>query len=147
MNILIEQFPRFWSRVNFDAPNDCWEWPITPTQQGYGIIQLDGRAQKAHRVSYLLLVGAIPDGLTIDHLCRNRACVNPDHLEAVTNKINVLRGQGVCAMNAHKTRCPQGHDFVDTNIYTYPNGRRGCRSCRKSNSTQRYQEKLRSYRK
>ncbi|HEY7824270.1 MAG TPA: HNH endonuclease signature motif containing protein [Acidimicrobiia bacterium] len=84
---------RFWNKV--DASGDCWEWIGATAGNGYGKINVKGRdhyPEFAHRVGWELLVGPIPDGLVIDHLCRNTLCVNPDHLEPVTHKVNVRRG-------------------------------------------------------
>lgn len=89
----------------------CWQWtgPIRPS--GYGYFNIGADSISAHRWMYELITGPIPNGLVIDHLCRNRACVRPSHLEAVTNHENILRGIGPSAQNAAKQRCPKGHDY------------------------------------
>jgi hypothetical protein len=89
---------RFWSKV--DRTGDCWKWTAGLTGSGYGRFRWDGGEVAAHRFAYELLVGAIPDGLQIDHLCRNRACVNPAHMEPITQRENILRGVGRAALNA-----------------------------------------------
>jgi hypothetical protein len=117
----------FWYYVN--KTSTCWLW-TGATQQGYGVHTSGGRAHKAHRVSYEEIVGPIPEGLTIDHLCRVRNCVNPDHLEPVSQKVNTLRGITIPALNAAKTSCVNGHAFDEGNTYIRPDGARGCRRCR-----------------
>lgn len=110
------------------APDGCRVWTGYRTPDGYGRMTVNGATQGAHRVAYELFVGAIPKGLVIDHLCRNRACVNPLHLEVVTNRENILRGEGHAAQNARKTHCIRGHDLTDPkNTYTW--GTRECRLC------------------
>jgi hypothetical protein len=97
---------RFWSKV--DASASCWVWTAATAGQGYGKFTLssDGKSTYpyAHRHSWELLVGPIPDGMTLDHLCKNRKCVNPDHLEVVTQAVNCLRGESPPARNARKGR-------------------------------------------
>jgi hypothetical protein len=117
------------TRVTMDG---CWFWEGPVTSDGrYGNMKVTRLGeQMAHRVSYIVFVGPIPDGLTIDHLCGNTRCVNPAHLEAVTMRENIMRGAGVGALNARKTRCMRGHEFTDANTYRFPDGRRGCRQCR-----------------
>lgn len=116
----------------------CVEWEGGKDRDGYGQISATVRGRRttlrAHRVSYEKHIGPIPVGLTLDHLCRNRGCVNPKHLEPVTNRENVLRGQGPAAVNARRTHCVHGHEFTPENTYTYvnesyPHGRRVCRTC------------------
>ncbi len=109
----------------------CWEWTSRRDRGGYGKVVVSkgprserrSRTLRVHRVAYELYVGPIPDGLVIDHLCRNRACFNPDHLEPVTNHENLLRGA------AARTHCLRDHPFDQINTY-WLNGQRRCRRCR-----------------
>ena len=94
----------------------------------------------AHRFAYETFVGPIPEGLTIDHLCRIRHCVNPEHLEAVTDRVNILRGEGISAQHARATHCPQGHPYDLINTYVAPDGDRDCRDCRRQ-SMVRYRQR------
>lgn len=110
----------------------CWEWQGNITPNGYGAwYGLKGPYEErlAHRISYRAFTGPIPAGLQIDHLCRNRCCVNPAHLEAVTRKVNILRGESSSAQNARKTHCPKGHPYEQGNIYRLAQGTRICRQC------------------
>lgn len=111
----------------------CLVWLAGKSADGYGRFRPAGRQSSttfAHRWSYEHHVGPIPDGLHIDHLCRNPSCVNPDHLEAVTCRENSLRGAGFVATNSAKTHCPVGHPYSGENLYTY-RGARACRTCRR----------------
>jgi hypothetical protein len=108
----------------------CWEWQGFKNERGYGSITVDGKSKRTHKHFYETLVGPIPTGMVLDHLCRNRGCVNPDHLEVVTNKENILRGQGLAAKNAKKTHCPQGHEYTFENTYRQSNNGRQCIMCR-----------------
>lgn len=122
---------RFWARV--EKTDDCWNWTGAKNSYGYGSIRessCSDRRVPAHRVAYEQLVGPIPAGLTIDHLCRNRACVNPQHLEPATHRTNILRGVSFSAVNARKTECIHGHPFDKANTRVERNGKRRCRVCR-----------------
>lgn len=132
---------RFWSKTAIQ-PNGCVEWTRCKDGSGYGSFRVDGKSVLAHRWAYEWANGAgsIPDGLQLDHLCRNRACVSPKHLEPVTARENTLRGEGPSARHAVKTHCDNGHEFSDENAYRpppskrYPNGRRKCRACDLANA-------------
>lgn len=113
----------------------CWIWLFNTDRDGYGKTQRNGVTMRAHRFMFEREFGAIPDGLVLDHLCRITSCVNPEHLEPVTNEENILRGNGRAALNARKTHCDHGHPLAGDNLYIY-DGRRKCRTC----SAQRQQE-------
>ena len=117
---------RFWAKVRKTA--GCWVWTGAKISSGYGEMSVKGKPQYAHRLAYELLVGPIPDGLVIDHLCRNTSCVNPAHLEVVTERVNILRGSGATAVHARATHCPQGHPYDEANTYR-SKGHRKCRTC------------------
>ena len=110
----------------------CWLWTSTSHSDGYGLILVGGRRRLAHRLSYELHRGPIPEGLDLDHLCRQRCCVNPAHLEPVTVRVNILRGVSPAALHAVKTQCPRGHAYDDTNTYRTPSGERKCRACHRA---------------
>lgn len=103
-------------------------WQGRPNAWGYGRLTVDGVLTYAHRYSYTLLVGPIPYGLGIDHLCRVHLCVRPDHLEPVTTRVNTLRGLSPSAGNAIKTHCSRGHELTGPNLYRWKNHRR-CVTC------------------
>lgn len=106
----------------------CWEWSGTIGAKGYGRCRWNGKYMNSHRAVYEILKGAVSSELQLDHLCRNRACVNPDHLEPVSPKINVLRGEGLAAKNAKKTHCPKNHEYSKENTYILRN-HRYCKEC------------------
>jgi hypothetical protein len=121
---------RFLEKI--EASEDgCWNWTAGITRKGYATFwdQVQNRDRRAHRWAYEWFIGPIPEGLQIDHLCRNRRCVNPTHLEPVTARENTFRGVTIAARNAAKTHCPSGHPFDETNTYRRKSGR-DCRACR-----------------
>lgn len=137
---------RFWVKVDKDGPGGCWLWTASQNGRGYGQIRVSGRLLYAHRVAYELEVGPIPEGLTIDHLCRNPSCVRPDHLEIVTMKVNALRGTSPPAQNAEKERCQRGHPLTESNLVRLTGKREGHRRCKQCHSERqrRYNRKQRA---
>ena len=128
---------RFAAKVTV-APSGCWEWTSkVQHRDGYGVARLGHKEISAHRLSYALFVGPLIEGLTIDHLCRNRICVNPEHLEQVTRKENTLRGNGITAQQARKTECKWGHAFDEENTVLRKDGR-ACRKCAARRSREAY---------
>lgn len=112
--------------------SECWEWTRYKARNGYGKIWFKGKTWYVHRLFYTICRGPIADGLELDHLCRNRWCCNPDHLEAVTRRENALRGVGIPALNAAKTHCIRGHPYSSENTYTCPRNRRYCIACKRT---------------
>lgn len=131
---------RFWGHVEVGHPAGCWWWRSETANGGYGLFRTGSSAAKtvqrklAHRWSYEHLIGPIPQGLQLDHLCRNPLCVNPDHLEPVTPALNQRRGPA-----ANKTHCVRGHRYDEANTYRNPanSGRRVCRTCHRLDERQR----------
>ena len=131
---------RFWEKVA--KTNSCWFWKGSQSTAGYGTFNLgrsgDGYTY-AHRFSFELVNGPIPEGLELDHLCRVRNCVNPNHLEAVTRKENYERGFSPSAIIMRSGKCKRGHDWTTENTYIWPQNpnRRFCRECRRIRRAQK----------
>ena len=129
---------RFWEKVAPAGPDECWLWTASLNDGGYGQFALDGRPHRAHRIAYELMIGPIPDGLHIDHLCRVRRCVNPYHLDPVTNEVNTARGLLRKSPPKAKPECRNGHPFTDDNVRVDPEGWRRCRTCERVQSLASY---------
>lgn len=122
---------RLMEHSTVDHQSGCREWGASLDVGGYGTLSINGRTTKAHRASYEEFVGPIPNGLFLDHLCRNRKCIEPTHLEPVTIRENTLRSPVAApAVNAKKTHCKRGHEFTAENTYVMADGGRSCRKCR-----------------
>lgn len=148
---------RFWSQVD-KKPGGCWEWTGRTHAQGYGVFYFAKRLVSAHRVSYELVVGPIPKGLELDHVCHtndlqcnagnqcpHRRCVNPAHLEPITHLENCRRGRASGRLNpsafaASHSHCKHGHEYTEENTYFNSNGSRSCRTCNRE-AARRYQAK------
>jgi hypothetical protein len=119
---------RFFAKI--DRTKNCWFWRGAIGSHGYGNLQVAGKWYRAHRYSYEYFLGKIADGKVLDHSCKNRNCVNPEHLEATTQRINILRGESHIAAQNKQTHCIHGHEFNDVNTYVDKRNRRHCRQCR-----------------
>lgn len=133
---------RFWSKVS-RLSSGCWEWTgaKSKVEHGfYGVIRIAGENYGAHRIAFVLNGGTLHAGMVIDHLCRNKLCVNPDHLEGVTQKENARRGlagQWFKELQLSKTHCPKGHLYDETNTRIRKDGCRACRKCQRENNRRR----------
>ena len=124
----LDKLARFWARIDRSGGADaCWPW-IGATIQGYGHVFWPGVGQYVHRVAYELLNGPVAKDLHLDHLCRNRVCANPAHLEPVAPRVNCLRGESFAGKHARQTHCKRGHEFTEANTYRWKH-RRQCRVC------------------
>lgn len=110
----------------------CWQWWGAVGASGYGKVTVEYRSHSSHKYVYEQLVGKVPDGLQLDHLCHNKLCCNPDHLEPVTCKVNMERRA------ANITHCRKGHALVGDNLYVCPKGKRECKTCRREASKRFY---------
>lgn len=137
LNPAIADRDEFWvrRRTTFADDTGCWLWSksVSP-DDGYARLEYCKKKWLAHRFVYELLVGPIPDGLELDHLCRNRACVNPAHLDPVTKRVNWERGESFTRKLAAQSHCKRGHEFTPENTAVTAQGHRECRSCRRVHS-------------
>lgn len=124
-NHILEQL-----KVVITSYGECWEWQGYKNADGYGKFQYCQKDYSVHNFMWECVYGPVPEGLELDHLCRNRACGNPIHLEAVTHLENIRRGIYNNHHNSAKTHCPKGHEYSKENTYIAPNGFRQCRECR-----------------
>jgi hypothetical protein len=131
-NRAIDVMTRFWSKVDKNGAGGCWLW-LGYLHRGYGEFWDSTNATKnrAHVFAYRKLVGPVPYGMVLDHTCRNRSCVNPEHLELVSFQDNLLRGNGQPAINSRKTHCVHGHEFTPENTYVAGACGRSCKTCRR----------------
>jgi hypothetical protein len=147
---------KFWARVDrtgtaYPTPErvmgpergPCWLWTTgkdrrRPGGEGYGRFKFNGKWVLAHRFAYERLIGPIPDGLTLDHECRVRPCCNPEHTDPVTNRENILRGNGTAAQHARQTHCVRRHEFDEANTRLRTDGSRACRACNAEGVHRRY---------
>ena len=133
---------RLMAGISVDEATGCWEWTKSLDGGGYGRMvtgsHVDGtrRLRKTHRLAYEEWVGPIPAGLHLDHLCRNRKCCNPEHLEPVTPRVNVLRSEAPSARYAVQTHCIRGHEFTPDNIANSSDGHRRCKECNRQRAAE-----------
>lgn len=143
------EMQRFMDRVEKEPNAGCWLWVGSINANGYGVfcqsarkdLPKNNRTVFAHRYAYREIKGPVPDGLVIDHLCRIRNCVNPDHLEAVTNWENTKRGASFIGKNHLKTHCDSGHEFTVENTGRSKDGKRYCRACKRALAARKYAKK------
>ena len=133
----VSEVDRFFSKYRPGSAAECWGWEGSMYPNGYGMFALARNGSPkvkfalAHRYSYELHVGDIPEGLVLDHLCRNRSCVNPAHLDPVTTRENLVRGEGFVGKQSRRTHCVRGgHPLSGDNLYVAPSGGRSCGTCR-----------------
>lgn len=126
---------RFHEKYIPEPNSGCWLWDAACDTGGYAQISVGNKSKSAHRISYEMHVGPVPEGLVLDHKCRVRSCVNPDHLEPVTNRENILRGD-LWKVHGLKTHCPKGHSYSQENSYLY-RGSRHCKKCKIINQMRR----------
>jgi hypothetical protein len=135
-----KELERLWSNVSMDGAG-CWIWTGLRFQAGYGNFSLESKSAYTHRIMYMIFVGSIPQGLHTDHLCRVRECCNPEHLEVVTCRENILRSPiAPAAINAAKTHCKRGHSLSGDNLELLEDGGRRCRTCAIAAARKRYAE-------
>lgn len=135
----------FWSRVDIRGKAECWNWHSARMHNGYGVACVGKARVAAHRVAYMITIGEIPPGLDLDHLCRNRQCVNPTHLEPVTRRENLQRSAlTLTGRNVRKTHCVRGHDLSTAPIRPRKAGpKRVCQECQRERDAQRPERRRR----
>lgn len=141
-----EEMQEVFDRFYVPEPNSgCWLWVGGPFRNGYGMLWVSGVLVTAHRYSYSLCGKEIPAGFVVHHKCENKACVNPDHLAAVTQRENILASDTLITRNMAKTHCPKGHPLSGDNLVAWvmKKGRRECRACNRA-STLRYMRRRRA---
>lgn len=127
---IADVFERFW-QISPEPMSGCWLWDGAHHGRGYGRVTINYRTRSAHRAVYEMVRGPIPEGMELDHKCRLTCCVNPDHLEPITHRENVVRGDApakLALLNGSKTHCKRGHPFDEENTHYVPGGR-SCRAC------------------
>lgn len=137
---------RFHERYQVDRNTGCWNWTAGLNGKGYAYIFARRYSRQAYKWYYEIVYGKVPDGMELDHLCRNKKCVNPEHLEVVTKSENNRRGNSPSAKNARKTHCPRGHELADGNLFIHKSGRRSCLICftrQRREATDRWYQKNR----
>lgn len=137
---------RFWSKVDKGPVSRCWPWTGALSNNGYGKFRWRNRTVQAHRFAWYLFFKENPVNETLDHLCRNRTCVNPSHLSDVSQRENSMRSSNPSATNSRKTHCIHGHKFTKDNTYIDKQGRRHCRACAARRDKQRYKAKYKQQR-
>jgi|SRR6266436_10149715 len=134
-----EEARDFWTKVDMNGPKKpwmrkrCWIWRAFLTKKGYASITFRSKKTYAHILSYLIHIGPIGEGLEIDHKCRTTNCIRPSHLQAITHRENMLRGNTIVTMQTARTHCPKNHPLSGENLYVYA-GKRGCFICRREQS-------------
>jgi hypothetical protein len=137
LRIAASDLLRFITKLDTTSPDQCWNWTATTDSHGYGNFRLSRSNVPSHRFAFVAFKGPIAEGLQLDHLCRNRACCNPLHLEPVTHRINTLRGNAPAAINAAKSACKHGHEFTSRNTIRRKGGGRRCRECERGRAIRR----------
>lgn len=132
---------RIWNRITVNSETGCWESTLSLNAQGYTQVRWKGRTMRLHRLIYTHLVGPVPLDIHLDHLCRNRACCNPRHIEPVSGRENVMRGDGFASVNANKTHCPRDHEYDARNTYHDSTGARRCRQCARLTQNERRRQR------
>lgn len=135
---------RFWRHIEIDVQTQCWNWTGKLINSGYGLFGVgtkkENKFKTSHRWSYEYFRGSIIKPFTVDHLCHNRICCNPFHLEVVSQKENVRRGEGILSINYRKTRCKWGHEFTSENTRIIKLGRK-CKECEREANRKAYRRR------